>query len=268
MCRFRDHRSHRKRWVLHLSLLHAVKPNLWFIFLTRAAGEKESPAGPERGPKLRMSLDKKRSYAHQCLQNGIMHEQLVGIAAGRLLCQAALRAKRAPIERKMSRATNYSSGPGREIADVDSFSSAVFRSKSILSKIYHPHSISKKRDTGSQGINHIPTGSSWKQIHHGCWWRLPLLKVPFPERTLETSPKVMGTSCSQNRDRLRTGGHSTAHLSTIKLETVLVPQCKFQSADFSHQYSSHKMVPGKSPYPFLDFRKHCHVNSPVVLKSL
>lgn len=40
------------------------------------------------------------------------------------------------------------SGPGAEMDNVDSFSSAGFGSESILSKIHHPHSISKKRDTG------------------------------------------------------------------------------------------------------------------------
>lgn len=65
-----------------------------------------------------------------------------------------------PWKEKCPHPRNYSSGPGREIDNVDSFSSAVFRSKSILSKIHHLHSISKKRDTGSWGINHTPTGSS------------------------------------------------------------------------------------------------------------
>lgn len=52
-----------------------------------------------------------------------------------------------------------SSGPGSGSDTVDSCSSAVFRSKLVLSKIHHPHSISKKRDTGSPGIDHTPTGS-------------------------------------------------------------------------------------------------------------
>lgn len=48
------------------------------------------------------------------------------------------------LKEKCSYPPKDSSGPGRQIDNVDSFSSAVFRSKSILSKIHHPHSISKK----------------------------------------------------------------------------------------------------------------------------
>lgn len=69
------------------------------------------------------------------------------------------------LKEKCSYPHNYFSGSGRGIDNVDSFSSAVFRSKSILSKIHHTHSISKKRDTGSRGINHS-SRESRKQIYH------------------------------------------------------------------------------------------------------
>lgn len=102
----------------------------------------------------------RRNWPEHLWLQYLLWEQSVDPGRGRPLAGQPGKLKGLQLKEKCSYPPNYSSGSGREIDNVDSFSSAVFRSKSILSKIHHPHSISKKRDTDFRGINHIQQGAA------------------------------------------------------------------------------------------------------------